>query len=488
MIRDVGVLNSPPGSVEEISVEGNAQGQGNHNPLGQDGVLEALEDAADHAAADTVASQLAEDLVVGLADDLRQVVVDRGELEFVADRGKNCDDGLPAGRLGGLKDDIQAVGGNLEGVDGGRRDNTAEAAGPRGDVRDRVGAAEGDGAKVKSVDEEEARDHQDLELGNVGALDLAAKDGGARLVLAVSAGPVIALGDVLSNAAADTVVLEGLAHLDVALDAVDLELDAQDGGVEGEEQDAVEEEDPGGEEAELLQAALDARGSAENQDADLDGIVLDDAETLLLDGDVDGGLDDAAGYIALLGALGRSLLGPAVLDGVRQDGAGQDDVLLEADSDDQKRQALGEQDHGDGNAELGGDEQAEEEGKGRREKDAGGEPKVGAHAAHREEERDEGEVHRDVAEGHDDNVERLGVLEQVDKLNPAVADPAGDAAPGLSPGSLHDPHLLLAAVLGLAGLLRGDIVGDLLGNREELGGLVIGHGEGEGAVLGVGGK
>ena len=167
--------------------------------------------------------------------------MNRRELEFVADRGEHCDNGLPAFGLGRLENHVQSVRRNLERVNGRRRDNTTEAAGPRGNVRDGIGAPEGNGAEVESVDKEEARNHQDLELGNVGALDLAAKDGGSRLVLAVSSGPVVALSDVLGNAAADTVILQSPAHLDVALDPVDLELDAENSRVEGEEQDAVEE-------------------------------------------------------------------------------------------------------------------------------------------------------------------------------------------------------------------------------------------------------
>ncbi len=172
-----------------------------------------------------------------------------------------------------------------------------------------------------------------------------------------------------------------------------------------------------------------------------------------------------------------------------QDGAGEDDVLLEADGDDEEGQALGQEHHGDGDAQLGGDDEAEEEGEDGGDEDASAEPEVGAHAAHGQEERDEGQVHGQVAEHHDDDVEGVGVLEQVEELDPGVVQPAGEAAAGVGAGGLHDPHLLLAgAVLRLARLLAGDVVGDLLGGGQELGGVGVGDGEGEGAVLGVGGQ
>ncbi len=175
-----------------------------------------------------------------------------------------------------------------------------------------------------------------------------------------------------------------------------------------------------------------------------------------------------------------------MFDGVGEDGASEHDVLLEPDGHDQERQAFGEQNHGDWNAKLSGDEEAEKEGEDGREEDARGEPKVGAHAAHGEEEGHEGEMHRNVAQSHDDDVESLGILEEVDKLDPGVANPSREAAPRLRSGSLHDPHLLLPPMLRLSRLLQRDIVGNFLGDGEEFGSLAVRDREGQGAVLRVG--
>ena len=317
------------------------------------------------------------------------------------------------------------------------------------------------------------------------ALELTAKDGGSRLVLAIGAGPVIALGNILGNATADAVLLQSLAHLNVALDAVDLKLDAKNGSVEGEEQDAVEEKDPCGKEAELLQTALDARGGAQNENTSLDGVVLDNVKALLLDRKLNGRLD-VVGRIGLLGSLARLLGLAAVVNRMRQNSASQNNVLLKTNGNDQEGQTLREQNHGNGNSELGGDMETEEEREDGREDDAGSEPEVGSHAAHREEERNEGEVHRDVAQGHDDDIKGLSVPEEISELNPGVLNPLHDAAASLDAGSLHDPHLLLVSALGLDGLLRGDGIRDFLGVCQELGSLAVREGEGERAVLGVG--
>lgn len=486
VLRIVGVLDAPASDVEEVAVQADAQSQSNDDPLGEDGVLKALEQATDDTATNAVSLELVESTIhVGAVstDGRSQRVVDRGVLQLILDGGEDGDKGGSVVGLGSSQNGVQAVGGNLEGVDSERRHNAAEAAGPRSKAGQRAGVAERDGAQVDNVDKDEAQDHENLELGDAAAL------GGKerRIFVAVDTGPVvIALGDVLGNASADTVVLEGHAHIDMALDAVDLELDAKNGGVEGEEQDAVEEEDPSSQEAEVLQTTLDTRGSAKDQYQNLDGIVADNLETLILDSSLDSVLDDVVGATlgGALARLGALDLSTSVLNGVRHDSAGEDNVLLEANGDNKERQALGQENDADGNAELGSDGQAEEEGKDRREEGADAEPELGAHAAHRQEERDKGQVHGNVAQQHDDNIQGLGVLEKIKELGPSVAGPLDNGVAGVDLGGLHDPSLLLAAVGGLD-LLRV-FVGDLLGSGEEVGAFEVGQGVGENAVLGVG--
>ncbi|TKW49720.1 hypothetical protein CTA1_150 [Colletotrichum tanaceti] len=489
MVGNVGVLDAPSRGIEEVAIKGNAHGQGNDDPLGKHGILEALQNAANHATADAIVVKvvvLVVELVTGLAGWRGQGVVDRGVLQFVLDRGKNGDDGRALVGLGRLQDVVQAVGGNLEGVDRRGRHNGAEAAGQGSQAGKSARVAEGDGADVDGVDEDETADHEHLELGHVAALHLLAEKGSLLGGFAVVFGPVVALGDVLGNAVADAVILESAAHLDVTLDAVDLELDAQNGSVKGEQEDAVEEENPGSEEAELLETALDARGGAKDEDTNLDGVVFDDVVALLLNGGLDGVLYDVGGrYISLLLGLAVVLLalGFSMLNGVGEHGAGQDDVLLETNGDDEKGQALREQDHGNRDAELGGDEKTKEEGKDGGKEDVGEEPEVGAHAAHGEEQGDKGQVHGQIAKHHDEDVEGFGVLEKVEELGPAVASPLDEAVASVDLGGLHDPLLLLLAVGGLD-LVAGGI-GNLLGDGKKLGGLGVGDGEGEGAVLGV---
>ncbi|GKT97124.1 hypothetical protein Ct61P_14974 [Colletotrichum tofieldiae] len=488
VIGNVGVLDAPPRSIEKVAVQGDAHGQGNDDPLGKDGILQALQDAANHAAADAVVLEvviLIAELVTGLAGRRREGVVDGGVLQLVLDGGENSDNGRALVGLGGLQDGVQTVRGDLEGVNRRSRHNGAETASQGSQAGERARVAERNGANVDGVDQDKAANHEHLELGHVAALHLLAEQRSLLRSLAVEFGPIVALGHVLGDAVADAVILESATHLDVALDTVNLELDAQDGSVEGEQEDAVEEENPRSEEAELLETALDARGGTKDENTNLDGVVLDDIVALLLDGGLDSVLDDVGGRnIRLLGLLVLLVfLRSTVLNGVGKNGARQNNVLLEANGHDQEWQALGKQDHGDWHTELGGDEQAEQEGEDGGKEDVGEEPEVGAHAAHGKEQGDKRQVHRQVAEHHDEDVESLGVLEEVKELGPAVASPLDQAVAGVHLGGLHDPHLLLLAMRGLD-LVAGGIR-NLLGNRQKLGGLGIGDGEGESAVLGV---
>ena len=146
VIRHVGVLDAPAGSVEEIAVERHTESKGNHDPLGQDRILQALEDAADHAT--TIATEIG---VIGILNTgrlLSEIVVDGRELKLVANRCKNGHNSFPVSGAGGLENDIQTAGSNLEGVNRRGRHDTAKTTSPRGDAGDGVGAAEWNGAKV----------------------------------------------------------------------------------------------------------------------------------------------------------------------------------------------------------------------------------------------------------------------------------------------------------------------------------------------------
>ncbi|KAI6747977.1 hypothetical protein HG531_008519 [Fusarium graminearum] len=147
---------------------------------------------------------------------------------------------------------------------------------------------------------------------------------------------------------------------------------------------------------------------------------------------------------------------------------------------------LGQKDNADGNTELGGDDETKEEGKDGREQRADTEPELGSQLSHGEKEGDKGQVHGNVTEEHNDNVESLGVLEEVEELSPGIVGPLDNAVLGVDLGSLHDPCLLLTAVLCLS--LDGILAGNLLGSSKELGTLSIRKRVGEDAILRIGGE
>lgn len=99
--------------------------------------------------------------------------------------------------------------------------------------------------------------------------------------------PLIARRNILSDLTTDPIVLESLSQSHVTLDTVDLELNGQDGGVEREQQYAVEKQDPSCQEAELPEASLDTRARSANKDNNLNEVVPNDLRTSLFDGSLD---------------------------------------------------------------------------------------------------------------------------------------------------------------------------------------------------------
>ncbi|KAI6760602.1 hypothetical protein HG530_009462 [Fusarium avenaceum] len=486
VLGNVRILDTPAGDVEQITVEGDAQSKGDDNPLREDRIFKRLEDTANHAASDAVTLEVMVESIdvsrIVCIEGRAQGVVNRGILKLVLDGSEHGNQSRSVVGSGGGQDGIQTVGSNLEGVNRQRSNDATQTAGPGADGGQRGRVAERNRADVDNVDEDETEDHQNLEGGDAAAL--ATEQGrvslGARQI-------IFTLGNVLGNPAADTIILKSHSHIDVTLDTVDLKLDAEDSSVEGEKENEVEQKSPSSEEAELLKTTLNTGSSTNNEDDNLNGIIAHDLETLLLNGGLNGILDHVlCRAIGLLARLGVLELRSSVLDSVGHDSAGQDNVLLEADGDDEERKTLGEKDNTDRNTELGGDQKTKEEGENRGEQSADAEPELGTHLAHREEEGHEGQVHGNVAQEHDNNVEGLGVLEEVNELSPGVAEPLDHTVLSVDLGSLHDPCLLLATVLGLS--LDGILVGDLLGSSEKFGTLSVGKRVGEDGVLGVGGE
>lgn len=101
-------------------------------------------------------------------------------------------------------------------------------------------------AQIRNVDSNESRHHEKLESWNTTVASLSPEDIDPVVVVTgipqlVSIGPLVARCHFLGDSAADAIFLKGLAQSDVTLDSVNLQFDGQDGSVEGEEQDAIEE-------------------------------------------------------------------------------------------------------------------------------------------------------------------------------------------------------------------------------------------------------
>lgn len=150
---------------------------------------------------------------------------------------------------------------------------------------------------------------------------------------------------------------------------------------------------------------MNARHGTGNQDDNLNQVIPYDAVSTLLNGSLNRILDGKRGLIPVSGGSSLSWVQRG-----REDGLGQNDGLLKSNSDNQEGQSFGKKDDVDWNAQLHGDNQTEEQGESRGEKDAGSKPKVGAHAAHREEKRNESEMHGEVAQSHDDDIQSFGIL------------------------------------------------------------------------------
>ena len=70
----------------------------------------------------------------------------------------------------------------------------------------------------------------------------------------------------------------------MALDPRYFKFDAKDSGVKGEEQKAVEKQNPRGEETELAKTTLNPRGSTGSKDSNLDAVISDNLKSLFFDG------------------------------------------------------------------------------------------------------------------------------------------------------------------------------------------------------------
>jgi len=128
-----------------------------------------------------------------------------------------------------------------------------------------------------------------------------------------------------------------------------------------------------------------------------------------------------------------------------EDSLCKDNGLLETNRNHEEGQTLGQENHINRDAEPIGNGQSKEESKARFEKDGRGQPKIRSKASHGKEKRNEGEVHGQVAQCHDYDIEGLGVLKQVKERRPRILRPANQASRPIviALHSLHDPFLLL---------------------------------------------
>jgi len=69
-------------------------------------------------------------------------------------------------------------------------------------------------------------------------------------------------------------------------------------------------------------------------------------------------------------------------------------------------------------------------------------------------------MHGGVAQGHYHDVQRLGILEQVEEARPSVKEPASGTGSGGASDGFHDPFLLfgrgLVVEIGPFGSILGD--------------------------------
>ena len=372
-------------------------------------------------------------------DDGRQGEVDGAEVEGGDDVDEELGGGLVRGdelEEGRREDRVRRV--DLRHVARRRRvvDVTAER---------RLGREGRD--EVERVEDEEGGDEEDLEARGRArrARDdpdqaLAQAERARRCVAAVVGRRRLGVGERgrVVEEARQVGRRVGAAEVADHLDAVDLDHDGEDRHEEPDEAQRVPHQDDGRELAELAQAG-DAAHGADDEDGDLERVVADDAVARLGHGrahdvarrdrrrepepervgrrhGLAGGAVDGRHRAAALAAGVRA----AGTDRrVREDGAREDERLLEADRNYKEREGLAEEDRVDADLEVPRRQEGEHEGDARRRERQGGEPeperpRVGPQrprqAVHVEVQRHERRVHEDVGDEHDEDVGRVGLL------------------------------------------------------------------------------
>ena len=129
----VGVLDTPSGKVEEIAIESDTHSQSHDDPLRQDRILQAVEQASDHAASDPVSGKgrFAFEAVTSSSLSGRQRVVNGGELELVLDGGEHSHHRSSAMAPSSEEHLVEPIRGNLERVQRRRGHHATETASPR---------------------------------------------------------------------------------------------------------------------------------------------------------------------------------------------------------------------------------------------------------------------------------------------------------------------------------------------------------------------
>jgi len=80
--------------------------------------------------------------------------------------------------------------------------------------------------------------------------------------------------------------------------SVDLEFDCENSGVEGEKEDAIKDQNPGGQEAELAQTTLYSGSGTSNKNNNFNTVVLDELVSTVFNGILNSGLNGQWGTIS----------------------------------------------------------------------------------------------------------------------------------------------------------------------------------------------
>ncbi|KAH4035484.1 hypothetical protein HBI24_225690 [Parastagonospora nodorum] len=213
--------------------------------------------------------------------------------------------------------------------------------------------AKAESSNIENVDQDEASNHENLELGHSNLLAEYCRGGAAAKLDIPVIRPVVVSGNGLGHLAVDTIILQGSAESHVTLDAIDLELDGENGSVESQEHERVKEKDPCSEEAELAETTLNTRHGSRDQNEDLKEVVTNNLETSPFDGNLHGRLNGKSLAAVVL------FRGAACVHGGRKHGFGKNDRLLESNDDYQERETFGKENHVDGHAEVEGNGEGE---------------------------------------------------------------------------------------------------------------------------------